>query len=102
MATATMAQDIACVALWSHFASLEKGQDPSRMDDGSGAASSMCLAAVGLWTDLSVRLLMVPTLAELTLEPLGVDVVPRSLLFATLEARDYLLCALGDGRLMGF
>lgn len=102
VATATMAQDIACVALWSHFASLEKGQDPSRMDDGSGAASSTCLAAVGLWTDLSVRLLMVPTLAELTLEPLGVDVVPRSLLFATLEARDYLLCALGDGRLMSF
>ena len=28
--------------------------------------------------------------------------MPRSLLFATLEARDYLLCALGDGRLMSF
>merc|ERR1719399_2511795 len=45
---------------------------------------------------------MVPTLAELTVEPLGVDVVPRSLLFARLEARDYLLCALGDGRLISF
>ena len=101
MATATMAQDIACVALWSHFASTDKERDPSRMDDGS-AGSVMSLAAVGLWTELSVRLLMVPTLAELTVEPLGVDVVPRSLLFATLEARDYLLCALGDGRLMSF
>ena len=67
------------------------------MDDGS-APAALPLAAVGLWTELSVRLLMVPTLAELTVEPLGVDVVPRSLLFARLEARDYLLCALGDGR----
>jgi len=104
VATATMAQDIACVALWSQFASTHpSATDPSAMDDSSGdAAGAMSLAAVGLWTDLSVRLLLVPTLAELIVEPLGVDVVPRSLLFATLEARDYLLCALGDGRLMSF
>jgi len=42
------------------------------MDDGS-VSSGMSLAAVGLWTDLSVRLLLVPTLAELTVEPLGVS-----------------------------
>ena len=35
------------------------------MDDGS-APAALPLAAVGLWTELSVRLLMVPTLATLT------------------------------------
>ncbi len=94
-ASTTMAQDVACVALWSQFAAHE-----SQMEDAG--TPPLSLAAVGLWTDLSVRLLLTPTLAELSVEPLGVDVIPRSLLFATFEAKDYLLCALGDGRLMSF
>jgi len=69
---------------------------------GPGAergGSSMC--AVGMW-DQSVHVLRLPTLEALTTEALGGDVIPRSLLFATLEEQDYLLCALGDGHLFSF
>ena len=95
-ASTLMANDVACIALWSHFTN-EDEASVMETDD-----TVLSLAAVGLWTDLSLRLLTTPTLAELCDEPLGVDVIPRSLLFATFEGKNYLLCALGDGRLMSF
>lgn len=95
-ASTLMANDIACIALWSQSTN-ENAPSAMEMDD-----TVLSLAAVGLWTDLSLRLLATPTLAEVCNESLSVDVIPRSLLFATFEAKDYLLCALGDGRLMSF
>ena len=68
---------------------------------GDPPPASGGLAAVGLW-DRTVRLLRLPSLAEAAREDLGGDVIPRSLLLATLEGRDYLLCAMGDGHLFSF
>ena len=55
------------------------------------------VVAVGLWTDITVRLLKLPTFEEITKEPLGGDdsIIPRSILMAQFEGTNYLLCALG-------
>ncbi|XP_028142182.1 DNA damage-binding protein 1 [Diabrotica virgifera virgifera] len=58
--------------------------------------------AVGLWTDISVRLLRLPDLVESTKELLGGEIIPRSLLMASFEGQNYLLCALGDGSMYYF
>jgi len=60
------------------------------------------IAAVGMWTDISVRLLKLPSLEEITKEALGGEVIPRSILMAQFEGTNYLLCALGDGSLFYF
>lgn len=60
------------------------------------------IVSVGLWTDISVRLLKLPSLEEITKEPLGGDIIPRSILMAQFEGTNYLLCALGDGSLFYF
>ena len=60
------------------------------------------IVSIGLWTDISVRLLKIPTLEEITKEPLGGEVIPRSVLMACFEGTNYLLCALGDGSLYYF
>ena len=60
------------------------------------------LLAVGLWTDLSARLLRLPSLELLHTEMLGGEIIPRSILMTTFEGSHYLLCALGDGSLFYF
>ena len=60
------------------------------------------VASVGLWTDISVRLIRLPTLEEITREYLGGEIIPRSILMAKFEGKNYLLCALGDGSLFYF
>ncbi|ENN77681.1 hypothetical protein YQE_05832, partial [Dendroctonus ponderosae] len=60
------------------------------------------IVAVGLWTDNSARILHLPTLQEAYKELLGGDIMPRSILMATFEGHDYLLCALGDGSMYYF
>lgn len=60
------------------------------------------IVSVGLWTDITVRLLKLPSLEEITKEPLGGDIIPRSILMAQFEGTNYLLCALGDGSLFYF
>ncbi|KAK2722376.1 DNA damage-binding protein 1-like [Artemia franciscana] len=56
--------------------------------------------AVGLWTDISVRLLSLPNLVEACREPLGLDIIPRSVLMTTLEETPHLFVAMGDGTLL--
>lgn len=58
--------------------------------------------AVGLWTDISVALLKVPTLEILRNEKLGGEMIPRSILMTNFEGINYLLCALGDGSMFYF
>ncbi|XP_031628469.1 DNA damage-binding protein 1 isoform X2 [Contarinia nasturtii] len=58
--------------------------------------------AVGLWTDISVTILKVPTLEVLNNEKLGGEMIPRSILMANFEGINYLLCALGDGSMYYF
>lgn len=60
------------------------------------------LVAVGLWTDISVHLLRLPNLEEVTKVKLGGEIIPRSILMVQLEGLNYLLCSLGDGSLYYF
>ncbi|KAJ8968134.1 hypothetical protein NQ317_007859, partial [Molorchus minor] len=60
------------------------------------------LVAVGLWTDISARVLRLPDLSEATKELLGGEIIPRSILMASFEGHNYLLCALGDGSMFYF
>ena len=69
-------------------------------DDAPPLGSS--LAAAGLWTDLSIRLLDATTLRELHNEPLGGAIIPRSLVIAPFAEKLHLLCALGDGQLITY
>lgn len=60
------------------------------------------LIAVGLWTDISVTILKVPTLEIMNNEKLGGEMIPRSILMTNFEGINYLLCALGDGSMFYF
>ncbi|KAD7117821.1 hypothetical protein E3N88_05089 [Mikania micrantha] len=60
------------------------------------------LAAVGMWTDISVRIYSLPDLNLITEEHLGGEIIPRSVLLCAFEGIPYLLCALGDGHLLNF
>ncbi|XP_003389315.1 PREDICTED: DNA damage-binding protein 1-like [Amphimedon queenslandica] len=60
-------------------------------------AGTSSLCAVGLWTDISVQILNVPQFEHLFTQPLGGDIIPRSVLMVELGGACYLLCALGDG-----
>merc|ERR550532_3731904 len=60
------------------------------------------IVSVGLWTDITVRLLKLPSLEELAKESLGGEIIPRSILMTQFEGTNYLLCALGDGSFFYF
>ncbi|XP_046628743.1 DNA damage-binding protein 1 [Neodiprion virginianus] len=60
------------------------------------------IVAVGLWTDISVRILTLPDLEEMNKEFLGGEIIPRSILMTCFEGNTYLLCALGDGSMYYF
>lgn len=60
------------------------------------------ICAIGLWTDISARILHLPSFQELHREMLGGEIIPRSILMTTFEGIHYLLCALGDGSLFYF
>lgn len=73
--------------------------DISPLDDG---ATRSDLVAVGLWTDISVCLLKLPSLEKFFTEKLGGEIIPRSILVSQFEGINYLLCALGDGSMFYF
>ncbi|WOL18645.1 DNA damage-binding protein 1 [Canna indica] len=73
--------------------------DINPIGDNSNYSS---LAAVGMWTDISVRIFSLPNLELLVKENLGGEIIPRSVLLCTFEGVSYLLCALGDGHLLNF
>lgn len=60
------------------------------------------IVAVGLWTDISIRILTLPALEEINKELLGGEIIPRSILMTCFEGNTYLLCALGDGSMYYF
>ena len=43
------------------------------------------LAAVGMWTDISVRIFVLPDLTLITKEQLGGEIIPRSALLCAFE-----------------
>uniref|UniRef100_A0A8C4R1E9 DNA damage-binding protein 1 n=1 Tax=Eptatretus burgeri TaxID=7764 RepID=A0A8C4R1E9_EPTBU len=73
--------------------------DISPLAEG-GSQGELC--AVGLWTDISARVLRLPNFEPLHKEMLGGEIIPRSILITTFEGSPYLLCALGDGALFYF
>jgi len=64
-------------------------------------STSSSLACVGMWHDISIKLLSLPDLQTIHTQPISGQVLPRSVLFVRLEhLQDYLLIALGDGHLI--
>ena len=100
VATTTLEHEVACVALLGGDAPGDELAGEAMETDEARPLPPM--AAAGLWTDLSVRLLALPSLSEVHSEPLGGEVIPRSLLFAPFEGRLHLLAALGDGHLLSY
>lgn len=49
------------------------------------------LAVVGMWTDISVRIFSLPDLKLVTKEPLGGEIIPRSVLLCTFEGVSFVL-----------
>ncbi|XP_070551484.1 DNA damage-binding protein 1-like [Ptychodera flava] len=86
ISTVTMDHEVACL-------------DITPTVEGSDMAD---LCAVGLWTDISSRILKLPSLDQMHLEMLGGEIIPRSILMTAFEGIHYLLCALGDGSLFYF
>jgi len=74
--------------------------DITPVDDTEGGKAEV--ACLGLWTDISVRVLKIPSLEEITREYIGGEIIPRSILLARFEGINYLLCSLGDGALFYF
>lgn len=73
--------------------------DISPLDEDSTRSD---IVAVGLWTDISVCLLRIPSLEKIHVEKLGGEIIPRSILLSQFEGINYLLCALGDGSMFYF
>nr|BAG64157.1 unnamed protein product [Homo sapiens] len=73
--------------------------DITPLGDSNGLSP---LCAIGLWTDISARILKLPSFELLHKEMLGGEIIPRSILMTTFESSHYLLCALGDGALFYF
>ncbi|KAM9861365.1 DNA damage-binding protein 1 [Aulostomus maculatus] len=86
ISTTEMEHEVACL-------------DITPLGDGGGESP---LCAVGLWTDISARVLKLPCFTALHKEMLGGEIIPRSILMTTFEGSYYLLCALGDGALFYF
>ncbi|KAJ3145216.1 DNA damage-binding protein 1a [Geranomyces michiganensis] len=59
--------------------------------------SGICF--VGVWGDVSVRLLELPSLHELDRQPIENGMIPRSVLLVTMGDVEFAMAALGDGHL---
>lgn len=73
--------------------------DASSLSESSTGSD---ILAVGLWTDISVCLLKLPSLEIVYTEKLGGEMIPRSVLLVKFEGIEYCLCALGDGSMFYF
>ncbi|KAK3842433.1 MAG: UV-damaged DNA binding protein 1 [Linnemannia gamsii] len=74
--------------------------DVNSIDGANRHASQVC--AVGLWVDIKVLLVRLPTMEILASHDLPGDILPRSLLLSRFEGVPYLLVGLGDGHLLTF
>jgi len=86
ISTTVVEHEIACVDITPQV----EGQDKSD------------ICSIGLWTDISARVLKLPSFESLHVEMLGGEIIPRSILMTTFEGIHFLLCALGDGSLFYF
>lgn len=108
-----MDHDIACMSMRSitdsESSSANTGGSEAMAVDGNASSGKVelhssarsRLLAVALWTDLSVRLLALPTLQEVGRTSLGVETQARDLLLVDMETvQPMLLVGLGDGTLL--
>lgn len=95
---ATMEHDVACLDI--SLTSSPRLRSSAESAAGDDADPAFCL--VGLWTDITLRVLSVPSLTEVHREELGGEIIPRSALTARLEGQAHAFCALGDGSLFSF
>ena len=103
VARKTMAHEISCLAIDPLAPAPQDSADGDGDESMAPAtAKPATLAAVGLWTDITARVLALPSLDEVHKESLGGDIQPRSVLLTTLEGAPYLFVALGDGHLFTF
>ncbi|XP_074660868.1 DNA damage-binding protein 1-like [Tubulanus polymorphus] len=86
ISTGKMEHEVACI-------------DITPLNTGSDVADT---CAVGLWNDISARILKLPDFTSMHVEYLGGEIIPRSILMTIFEGIHYLLCALGDGALIYF
>ena len=83
-ATLSLNNEVACI-------------DISPLGDGPAK-----LAAVGMWNDMTVRVLKLPTLEQIHQCSLASETIPRSLLLTSFDGVARLLVGLGDGSLIRF
>ncbi|KAF9365058.1 DNA damage-binding protein 1a [Mortierella sp. NVP85] len=74
--------------------------DVTSIDATNPHVSQVC--AIGLWTDIKVILVRLPTLEIISSYSLLGEILPRSLLLSRFEGVPYLLVGLGDGQLLTF
>jgi len=67
-----------------------------------GNAQRAQLCAVGLWTEISVKILALPKFDEVRTVEIGGDVIPRSVSLTTFDDITYLMIAMGDGYLINY
>lgn len=58
--------------------------------------------AVGLWNDISIRILSLDKLEECQKEYIGGEIIPRSVQFVKFEQIKYLLVGMGDGSIFSY
>ena len=69
----------------------EEGDVKAMEEDGAGSSAAAGggkpaeYAVVGMWTDMSVKVLRVPSLEVVHVEKLGGDIIPRSILLCPLQ-----------------
>ena len=97
----TLDHEVACLDI----SPLGKQGEQGGEDDNKAS-----FGAVGMWIDMSVRVLSLPSLEEYTRHVLSAssggegvsDVISRSVMFHVFGQHSHLLVGLGDGRLLNF
>jgi len=117
-ATLAMPHEVSCLSMnplataaAAAAAAAEGGMEVDATPAGGAAAAAhmASLAAVGLWTDISVHLVALPVgggsgsgMRDVASDALGGDIQSRSALLLSLEGVPYLFVALGDGHLFTY
>jgi len=111
-AKVTMVHEVACINLnplpFNAESQTEGGVEEMKLSEDPELQSEVLpnepavLVAIGLWNDVTVRLLALPDLQEVLCQPLGGDTQARSVMLHQFGNVAYLLAGLGDGHLISF
>ncbi|CAK4097320.1 unnamed protein product [Aphanomyces euteiches] len=93
-----MTHEIACLDITPLYD--YKVNEHGRHWEAQNLSTTRCI--VGLWSELSVSIVSLPTLAIESSVLLGGEVLPRSLLSVRFQDKPYLLVGMGDGTLLTY